>query len=82
TTPRNGGATRTVTIKRINESWQGNSLPPILEEVPVGATFTYLKAKVKVEWGSIPIRNGSETITGSIPLKRELSVFVVPRKGA
>ncbi|MDI6781639.1 MAG: hypothetical protein QME49_06020 [bacterium] len=79
TIPRNGGATRTTTIKRINEVWHGEELPPTFEEVPVGATFTYLKAKVKMEWGSIPIRDTSGTITGSIPLKRELSVFIAPR---
>ncbi|MFH1860236.1 MAG: prepilin-type N-terminal cleavage/methylation domain-containing protein [bacterium] len=79
TTPINGGATRTVTIKRINELWHGESAPPTFEEVPVGGTFTYLKANVKMEWGSIPIRNESGVVTGSIPLKRELSIFIAPR---
>jgi prepilin-type N-terminal cleavage/methylation domain-containing protein len=75
--PINGGATRTVTIKKIREIWHGESLPPTFEEVTVDET--YLKAKVKVEWGSIPIRDCSGTITRSIPLKRELSVFITPR---
>lgn len=75
----NGGATRTVTITKINEVWDKDGLaPPTFEEVSVG-TVTYLKAKVKVEWGNIPIRNDSGTITGGIPLKRELSVFIAKR---
>ncbi|MBI4778222.1 hypothetical protein HY792_04825 [Candidatus Desantisbacteria bacterium] len=76
TTPINGGATRTIMIKKINEVWDSNG--PTFNEVTVG-TFTYLKAKVKMEWGRIPIRNGSGTITGSIPLKREMSIFIAPR---
>ncbi|MFH1961400.1 MAG: prepilin-type N-terminal cleavage/methylation domain-containing protein [bacterium] len=78
-TPINGGATRTVIIKRINEVWHGESAPPTFEEVPIGGTFTYMKANVRMEWGSIPVRDKSGTVTGSIPLKRELSVFIAPR---
>ncbi len=76
TTPRNGGATRTVTIKGIDEVLVDGS--PIFEEVAIGNS-DYLKATVKVEWGRISIRNSSGTITGSIPIKRELSTFIADR---
>jgi len=59
-TPINGGATRSVTIKKIKE--EGS--PPTFEETD--GAFDYLKATVKMEWGTTP-------------LKRELSVFIAER---
>ncbi|MBI4753593.1 prepilin-type N-terminal cleavage/methylation domain-containing protein, partial [Candidatus Desantisbacteria bacterium] len=61
TTPINGGATRTVIIERIIESGT-----PTTPGTTTSAIYDYLKATVRMEWGTAPLR-------------RELSVFIANR---
>ncbi|MFH1096246.1 MAG: hypothetical protein V1749_01915 [Candidatus Desantisbacteria bacterium] len=66
TTPINGGATRTVTITKIKEIGHGNDPPTFEGTFSDTLDYNYLKATVKMEWGTTP-------------LKRELSVFIADR---